>query len=148
MDRSISKGSEARILADAERFGPAIDVLLALIPELQALYLFGSRASGRERPESDVDFAFLVPEPLPALTRWEIQEELASRLKSDVDLIDLVGAPTVMQMQVVATGTVLYERDPYVRQSFEMRVLSAYALLNEERAGILKRIHEEGRVYD
>lgn len=65
----------------------------------------------------------------------------------DVDFVDLRAASTVMRMQIVSTGTVLFESDRAVRQAFEVHTYSAYALLNEERAGILEDIHERGRVY-
>lgn len=61
--------------------------------------------------------------------------------------MDLRSASTVMQMQVVATGTVIAESDRTGRQEFEMHTSSAYALLNEERAGILDDIQARGHVY-
>jgi len=53
----------------------------------------------------------------------------------------------VMQMQVLSRGTLLGERDRTARQRFEMNVYSAYALLNEERGGILKDVQARGRIY-
>jgi hypothetical protein len=64
-----------------------------------------------------------------------------------VDLVDLRAASTVLQMQVVSSGELLFEGNALERQRFEMLVFSSYARLNEERKAILQRIREEGRVY-
>jgi hypothetical protein len=52
-----------------------------------------------------------------------------------------------MQVQVVSRGSVLAEWDRTAREQFEMQVYSAYALLNEERAGILDDVRARGRIY-
>jgi len=61
--------------------------------------------------------------------------------------VDLRAASTVMAMQVVGPGTVLYESDPEERGRFEDLTFSLYARLNEERRGILDRVAREGSVY-
>lgn len=145
MNRALS--IESRDRPGAPRYAHAVEALCAAIPGLQAVYLFGSQTRGRIHSESDVDLAILLPKPLAPEARWDLQEEVASLIHADVDLIDLAATSTVMQMQVVTTGLVLFEKAPFVRQSFEMRVLSAYALLNEERAALLDHVHQRGRVY-
>jgi len=124
-----------------------ISFLADSIPDLISVYQFGSTPEGNEHAESDLDLAFLAPRPLDSVDRWTLQEELPSQLRRDVDLVDLHAALTVMQMQVLARGNVLAEWDRAARQQFEMRVYSAYALLNEERAGILKDVRKRGRIY-
>ena len=52
-----------------------------------------------------------------------------------------------MQAQVLNSGTVLAKMDRTARHEYEMRVCSAYAMLNEERAGILEDVQARGRVY-
>jgi hypothetical protein len=64
-----------------------------------------------------------------------------------VDLIDLRSASTVMRVQVLEHGIVLYERNSGNRQAFEATALSAYARLNEERRGIIHDIRQRGRVH-
>ncbi len=124
-----------------------LEVLNTAVPTLQAAYLFGSHAKGIVHRESDVGVGILSPEPLSPETRWSVQEELSVRLRSDVDVVDLHSASTVMRMQVVTTGSVLFEKEPVVRHRFEMQTLSAYALLNEERAALLEHVHRRGRIY-
>lgn len=117
------------------------------VPDVIAIYQFGSTVDGTEHAQSDLDLALLASSSLPNLDRWALQEDLAAELRRDVDLVDLRAASTVMQAQVLDTGTVLVETDRTARQQFEMRVCSAYALLNEERAEILEDVQTRGRVY-
>jgi predicted nucleotidyltransferase len=117
------------------------------VPDVIAIYQFGSTVEGTEHGESDLDLAILAQRPLENLDRWELQEDLAVEVGRDVDLVDLRSATTVMRAQVLETGTVVAETDRTARQQFEMRVCSAYAMLNEERAGILEDVRARGRVY-
>ena len=121
--------------------------LLARVPSLVAVYAFGSRASGLARPDSDLDLALLAPRPLDPLARFDAQEALAAALGTDIDLVDLASASTVMRAEVLRTGRVLHDADPTARAFWEVHAMSAYALLNEERRGILDDVHRRGRVY-
>ncbi len=138
---------QGRILVSDPALVGVVDTLRAAVPGLIAVYLFGSAARGQRRQESDVDVAVLARHPLAPETRWTLQERLADQLHSDVDLVDLRAASTVMRAQVLASDRVLYDADPTIRQRFEMHALSMYADLNETRAAILKDIHRRGQVY-
>lgn len=124
----------------------AVDALRAAIPELQAIYVFGSVATGQDRPHSDVDLAVLVRRPLGGETRWRLQERIAAELGRDVDLVDLREASTVMQVQVLRTGRVLFEAEGSGRPLFEATALGAYTRLNFSRAGILADVKARGFV--
>ena len=124
-----------------------IEFVRQAIPDLIALYRFGSQAKGNIRPESDVDLAVLARNPVPALRRFELAQELAAQLHRDVDLVDLRSASTVMRMQVISTGECLDSPDESARREFEMYVYSDYARLNEERREILKRVSASGLIY-
>lgn len=125
----------------------AIEILRRAVPGLIAIYRFGSRAKGTDRPDSDVDLAVLGPSPLAPVQRFELAQEIAARIRRDVDLVDLQASSTVLRMQVVSTGECLFSSDDATRQRFEAYVFSAYARLNEERREILKRVRKEGRIY-
>ena len=121
-----------------------LEAIQDAVPDLIAVYQFGSTVQGGEHAESDLDLALLARSALPNLDRWTLQEDLAAELGRDVDLIDLRAASTVMQAQVLDKGMVLAEADRTARQQFEMQVCSAYAILNEERAGILEDVQRGG----
>lgn len=135
------------MIIDESRQSAALAALRKAIPSLVAIYQFGSSVSGGEHRESDIDLAFLASAPLPHVARFDLQQELASVLKREVDLIDLRAASTVMAIQVISTGRLLYDAAASVRGGFEDLTYSTYARLNEERREILKRVGVEGTVY-
>jgi len=132
-----SSATEARI----------VEILRHALPDLQLVVLFGSRARGAGRDSSDHDVAILTPRPLPALRRFELAEDLASVLGTDVDLIDLRAADTVLRSQVVTTGRVLHTVRGNDVEAFLDFVYADYARLNEERAAILRDVRERGRIH-
>jgi len=116
-------------------FTGTINVLARFQPV--AVYLFGSAAQERMRPESDVDIAVLFPRAISQTELFDLQTALAEALSRDVDLIDLSGASTVMRKEVLRTGRLIFEGNRFRREEFEMYALSDYARLNEERAPVL-----------
>ena len=113
-------------------------ILAALAPfRPAAVYLFGSAATGRQRADSDFDLAFLPAAPVEPLARFQASQALADRLGREVDFVDLSTATTVMAKEVIRTGILLSESEPTLRHDFEMRTLSDYARLNEERQPVL-----------
>jgi predicted nucleotidyltransferase len=117
------------------------------VPNLIALYRFGSQAQGTATPASDVDVALLAHQALSHTALFDLQQRLAALLHKEVDLIDLHAAPTVLRMQVLSTGECLFSGNDIRREEFETSVFSAYARLNEERRGILDDVRARGSVY-
>ena len=124
-----------------------ITLLCDAVPDVLAIYIFGSLERGDQDAESDVDVAVLGPVSLGPTRVFDIAQQLAAVVHRDVDLLDLRSATTVMRMQVVSTGRCVYSNDEIKRQAFEMLVYSSYARLNEERREILKDIAARGTVY-
>ena len=122
-----------RIVADKRE--QIVTLLRALDPAV--IYLFGSYGTAREHPGSDVDLAILPSSPLDPLVCFATANELSNQLGVGVDLIDLTLASTVLAKEVLRTGIPLAVTDRLACQAFEMRTLSDYARLNEERAPIL-----------
>ncbi|MCI5145630.1 MAG: nucleotidyltransferase domain-containing protein, partial [Candidatus Electrothrix sp. AR3] len=118
-----------------------VAAVLRHYPAVQAVYLFGSLASGEEWPDSDADIGLLLPiqeaKEQSSLLLSSCAMDLADLLRREVDLLNLRRVSTVMQHQVVTTGQLLHYGDQYAKDEFEMLTLSFYQKLNEERAGIL-----------
>ena len=125
----------------------AVRLIREAVDDVIAVYRFGSSVAGEDRPDSDVDLAFLAPCPLDPMKRFELQERLAVALGRNVDLVDLRSASTVMRMQVVSKGVVLATVEPEERDRFEDYVYSSYTRLNEERRAILERVLQERTVH-
>jgi predicted nucleotidyltransferase len=125
----------------------AVDTIRRSVPGCVAIYLFGSHANGAPTRDSDIDLAVLAEAPLDDEARWSLAQVLARALGRDVDLVDLLRASSVMRVQVLETGNLLFQSDVFRRQEFEAIALSDYARLNEERRGILADIRARGSVY-
>jgi predicted nucleotidyltransferase len=125
----------------------AIELIRETVPDVIAIYRFGSTARDEQRGDSDVDLALLAPAALDPVVRFDLQERLAVALRRDVDLVDLRRASTVMAMQVVSRGESIETGDARERGRFEDHVFGAYARLNEERRAILQQVVRDGTVH-
>ena len=121
--------------------------IFKIFPNVYGAYLFGSAASGELRPESDLDIALLqigalLPEDVLCL-----KATVSQKFRRDTDIIDLYRADSVTAAQVVTTGIEILSAKRLKMAEFETMALSRYALLNEERAEILKDIQATGNIY-
>jgi uncharacterized protein len=128
-----------------------VETVLAHLPAVQAIYLFGSYGTEDEWPSSDVDIAVLLPPAEAKQTDWRallpLQMALADLLKKEVDLINVRQVSTVFQKEIVMADRRVYCADGYAADEFEMLVLSFYQKLNEERREILEEFRRTGRAY-
>ena len=116
------------------------------VPNLLALYAFGSRVQGTAGPTSDLDLALLVAGYAEPLALWALAGDLADLAGCPVDLLDLRAASTVMQYQVITTGQRWWQRDAQAAL-FEAAVLSEKTALDTARAGLLADIQTRGTVH-
>jgi predicted nucleotidyltransferase len=70
--------------------------------------VFGSRATGRARPHSDLDLLFIEPPRLDWAHRADLRDAFeASDLPFAVDLVDAAGLPPGMAQRVMAEAVAL-----------------------------------------
>ncbi len=119
-----------------------VDLITQYYPNIKLIYLFGSQASGKVTQNSDWDIAILNDDKLTPLSRWELSESLCELLGSQVDLVDLLQASTVLQMQIISTGKLLYDVESYA-DPFEMQIFSMYGRLQESRSEIIEKFINE-----
>lgn len=87
--------------------------------------LFGSRATGRARDQSDYDLA-LAPAPPPA-ERLDWQAELEAILERDADLVFLSPeTDPVLGWEIARHGRLLYEARPGDWAAWRARLWHAY----------------------
>lgn len=120
--------------------------LLASIPDLMAVYVFGSQATGEANADSDLDLAVLAAGTVEPLLLWQIAGELADIVAVPIDLLELRAASTVMQYQVITTGRRLWNKDSQAG-IFESYILSEKTALDTARAALLADIQREGKVH-
>lgn len=126
--------------------GAVVAALLHAIPNVMAIYAFGSRIQGTAREDSDLDLAVLVAGYAEPLQLWEQANQLTEILGCAVDLLDLRAASTVMQYQVLTQGRRLWANEP-AAGLFECFALSEKIRLDADRAGLIADIENNGRVY-
>ena len=121
--------------------------------DVLALYLFGSYASGRPGPLSDVDLAVLFEPSVPRERYDERRIALFSRaaavLRTDeIDIVVLNAAPPLIQYQVLRHGVLLYEKDPALRARFAALAIRRYLdfepTLDRCQKASLAKIKEKG----
>lgn len=91
---------------------PALIVLRQLhkFPQIERIYLFGSRARGDAGPRSDIDLAIACPQAGPII--WaDIREaiDVADTLLK-IDTVRLEEAAPELVKRIMAEGRLLYER--------------------------------------
>ena len=119
-------------------------------PDVVAAYLFGSQATEKTHPRSDVDTAVLLSEE-DGMTRFERRLRLIGEVSEvcgrDADVIVLNDAPPLLQHQVLKNGRLLFERDRAARVEFEVWAGKVYADLRPMRRFFQQALLREiGRV--
>ncbi len=104
---------------------------LSTLPEISAVYLFGSQVDGSTHSNSDVDLAILFKRGLSAEFYADQQLFLGGKLcqilkRDDVDLVVLNRASSSeLKYSIVHDGEVLFEREPNLAE-YELRVEHEY----------------------
>ena len=93
-------------------------------PEVVLAYLFGSRANGRPRPDSDWDVAVYLDDGLDARERFRLRCRLAAELEDlgTVDVVVLNDATALLGFQALS-GRQLLCRDEVIRVRYTIHVL-------------------------
>jgi predicted nucleotidyltransferase len=104
---------------------------LSLLPEVAAVYLFGSFARGKTRRGSDVDIAIFTREFPSARPRHRPRSEyvatVSKALGTDkVDVVILNRAPVVLRHEVFRDGKLLFIRDRGGLSRFRVRSSREY----------------------
>ena len=123
-----------------------IQTLQARVPDLLAIYAFGSRLHGTAGPDSDLDLAVLVAGYADPVALFELAGDLADVAACSVDLLDLRAASTVMQYQIITTGQRWWAADAQA-SLFEAAILSEKTELDTARACLLSDIRKEGKIH-
>lgn len=123
-----------------------VNTLKSRLPNLLAIYAFGSRMRGTAHPDSDLDLAILVGGYADPLFLFELSGELADIAGCPVDLIDLRAASTVMQYQIITTGDRWWAGDVQAGL-FEAAILSEKTALDTARSDLLDDIQRTGTIY-
>jgi predicted nucleotidyltransferase len=115
-----------------------IDTLQQSIDQVKAIYLFGSTVTKETHQASDIDIALVAGKKLDPVKLWYLAQEMAYKMGTDVDLVDLNSASTVFRFQVINTGKRIFCSDSKTIDRLENTWDSMYLRFNEERKEILE----------
>lgn len=95
------------------------------------VYLFGSKATGRGKPYSDIDIAVLFSEKLSGQERFDLKLKILSDisliLKTDaIDIVDLSTASSFLKYEAIKNRQEIFVKSESKRVDFETQVLSEY----------------------
>lgn len=128
---SERRNSESNQSADTSLNIETLVDCLAAQPDVLAAYLFGSYATGKARPGSDVDVAVLLS-GTDAMERFERRLRLMGEVEEALgrrpaDVVVLNDAPPLLTHQVLREGRLVFERNRAARVEFEVRTGKIYA---------------------
>jgi predicted nucleotidyltransferase len=95
-------------------------------PDVEAVYLFGSTATGRIHPGSDLDLGIVPRHPRVVDRRLDILTDLARAGYCEVDLVFITGADLVLDHEAVRLNELVYAREGFDRGEFYSKVVRRY----------------------
>ncbi len=101
--------------------------------EVAAIILFGSYASNKAKPISDVDIAVI-------LKNEKLEHEIASYSSSVFDIVPFHRLPLYIQFEVLKHGKILFLRDKKYFDEIKYRVLREYIEMKPMYERMSKRI--------
>ena len=107
-------GSQASSIADVH-LHDTIRLYCETVPAISACYLFGSYASGKNRPGSDLDLAFLLRPDIGTRQMDQLRStvivELGRRTRLDIHPLIMSTAGELVLGQIFAKGVCLFQRN-------------------------------------
>jgi predicted nucleotidyltransferase len=95
------------------------------------VYLFGSKATGRQSRLSDTDIGVVLKEALPGNDTRSLYHNLYNLFASiyptsRLDIVFLQEAPLALQYSTITEGKILFEKDPQLTVDYENYVINQY----------------------
>jgi predicted nucleotidyltransferase len=116
---------------DGETAVTGLAAALSELTEVRLAFLFGSRARGQHRTDSDFDIGVLLDEETARADRGRTVRRLAGRLGRVVsspllDIVVLNDAPVLLRHRVLRDGVLLCERAAADRVRFALATIREY----------------------
>jgi predicted nucleotidyltransferase len=100
--------------------------IIAGFPSITVMYLFGSRASGASRSDSDVDIAVFTDGLETSTMDLDLGVFLTQQLNRPVDVVIMQKASPVLQHEVLRKKVPVFEKNTEARTFLENQSLRAY----------------------
>jgi predicted nucleotidyltransferase len=95
-------------------------------PDVQAVYLFGSLASGHTHADSDLDLAVVPRHPRVRSGKLDMLADLARVGFCDVDLVFLDTDDIVLKYEAVRQNQLVYQHADFDRGAFYSQIVRQY----------------------
>jgi uncharacterized protein len=107
-----------------------LSVIFASFPAVKLAYLFGSKATGKDGPLSDYDFAVYLEEKnfrKMSDIKLSLMDKISQTLKTDrLDIVILNTAESPeLKYNIIRDGILIYEVEPY-KILAEPKILNSY----------------------
>jgi hypothetical protein len=95
-------------------------------PEIRAVYVFGSAATGKRRPDSDLDLAVLARDNAFPARKLDVLAALTHQGFDDIDLVFLNTADTVTQYEAARLNKLIYCTADFDRGAYYSKIVRLY----------------------
>lgn len=122
----------------------ALDVVFQKYPEIQAVYVFGSVATGKVKAGSDLDLGIVPKTPSLHERKLDILTDLARLGFCEVDLVFLDVEDIVLRFEIVKHNKIIYQTSDFDKGEYYSRTLRQYfdflPYLKVQREAMKRRI--------
>jgi hypothetical protein len=146
-EEAMRSSTQAKQLRSMEPETPDLQLLFEVFrkyPDVQAVYLFGSAASGRLHHGSDLDLALYSKNSSIRKRRLEILTDLARYGFCNVDLVFLDTDDIVLKFEAIRQNRLVYQTQDFYRGAMYSRIvrqyLDFYPYLKVQREACKRRI--------
>ncbi len=113
-------------------------------PEVVFAYVFGTLASGRVNPLSDIDIAVYLKDP-EGVDYLELYCQVSEVLGTDeLDLVLLNRAPVSLAGRVLMQRKVLVDKEPFLRHAYESLIIREFLDFREFERRLFQRRFKTG----
>jgi predicted nucleotidyltransferase len=95
-------------------------------PNILFALAFGSAVTGKLTPESDIDVAIYVKEPLSGYELLSLMQKLSSLVKKEVHIVVLNDATPLLRHQVMKNRKELFIKDFLTYSKFREKTIDDY----------------------
>jgi hypothetical protein len=73
-----------------------------------------------------------------------MEQRLSCILNYNIDLVNIRKVSTVLQKEIIKNGQIIINNDNKKRMYFELKVISNYVKLSEERSKVIRQFQDRG----